>query len=205
MDPRQEFHQTMRDLGQFMWRVAVAVGAVVILALVVAAGGGVATLVMLVAYVGLVSFFLGRASDDQIKQKYAKMFAHMDPRGSTVTVLSSLAYERTRHRFVSTAWLGIAGATYVILAKVSHTPIRRDVVVLLLCVIGFLRIGAFAFDFRLKRGLYGTTAAEAREILEFVQRYSDHFDFSGGLGAKSLEYDESENEMLAAAWEGTRA
>lgn len=71
----------------------------------------------------------------------------------------------------------------------AYTPICLGVV---LIFIGAITLNQKALDYRIKKGFYGTTAYEAKEIVEFISEHSDKSDFTDGGQIKKIAPDAEE-------------
>lgn len=122
----------------------------------------------------------------------------------TLTVIDALARRKDRGQLIGTLAL-LAAAVFALYGHQAASGTRLILLVGLLVAVAVLNVGAFAFAYRVSKGLYGTNAYEARELIFFVLRHKEDIDLSGGLGARDLQLDSTVERAVIAAWEGARA
>ena len=71
----------------------------------------------------------------------------------------------------------------------AYSPIGLSII---LIFIGALTLNQKVLDYRIKKGFYGTTAYEVKEIVEFVSEHSDKSDFTDSGQTKKLAPDSEE-------------
>jgi len=91
-----------------------------------------------------------------------------------------------------------AAVFQLFLAALSSSAFSVTTLGIILIFIGCLSINQRVLEYRIKRGLYGSTAYEANEIVQFITEHSDKSDFTDGGKKKPLapESDERLGELV---------
>ncbi len=72
------------------------------------------------------------------------------------------------------------------LAYLSKSELSIWLTTLILFLAGAIYINQTIFEYRARKGLYGNTDYEAREILGFIFENAEYIDFGDGNGAKRI-------------------
>jgi hypothetical protein len=78
---------------------------------------------------------------------------------------------------------------YSIFVLLSKSTINYGVVLFVVVLAGILYTNRELLVYRIRKGYYGTTEEEARDIIEFILDHSDDTDFTDGSGIKKLMPD----------------
>jgi hypothetical protein len=76
--------------------------------------------------------------------------------------------------------------SYILIQLLKSQTIELAPLAVLSLLILLTHINQFIFEFRIRKGLYGFNAYEAREIISFILSHSDKSDFSNSDGLKSI-------------------
>jgi hypothetical protein len=118
----------------------------------------------------------------------------------TTTALAAFAAQRTRNRQAGTLFLLGALCLYVAVCLLISAHLSMGPVVLLAASAALLQLGDTALEYRIRRGLYGTTEYEARQIIQFLLANADDVDLSGSLGAADLILQPEDEPAALGIW-----
>jgi hypothetical protein len=88
--------------------------------------------------------------------------------------------------------LTISFIIYALISYYSDNTISVATTLFFLFVLMAVFLNRYLLEYRLRKGFYGTTEYEAREVIDLILRHSDKSDFSDGEGLKKL-FPEPEN------------
>lgn len=138
---------------------------------------------------------------------YGAMTSRLKKSAAPVQAAAIAALIRAKRSDQNRAALTLIAAMTIYLAVCIVNKGNPSVLLLIVLAGGVLsvQISALALTYRVRHGLYGTTAYEAREIVSFVLDNADKIDFSGGLGADELDLSERTEKAFVSIWEGVPA
>ena len=118
------------------------------------------------------------------------------------TAVAALARHKSNERIASIWLISAALILNILLSMLTEQP-PSLLVLAALALGGVVLIGAdLAFKYRVRRGLFGTSEYEARQILQFIVENSDQYDFSDGLGISEWSPEQAPQELrdLVESW-----
>lgn len=121
------------------------------------------------------------------------------------TAIAAVLDDRRARRGWATAALSASLLAYVALHWITGSAMALGVVLLLMLGLAVNSASAAALEYRVNRGLYGTTEYDAREIIGVVLGHSEDLDPSGGLGDRAIAPDPETVAAIERVWAGERA
>lgn len=112
------------------------------------------------------------------------------------TVMGEFAKRRGRVVHSATAILLISAGLLLLLEGEA----ARHAAFALAAAAILLESSFVAFLWRLKRGLYGTTEYEARQVVRFILANAEDIDFSGGLGTRDMAVNDESLVLAERSW-----
>lgn len=109
------------------------------------------------------------------------------------TVVGMLVGNKIKQDTKSYTYLSSALALHVSAVFLGGVELNTGVLALLFTMISGLMINQKVLEYRIKKGLYGTSPYEVREILKYIEEHSDPDDFNDEGGRKKIFQDAVED------------
>lgn len=130
---------------------------------------------------------------------------HRRPRAMATTAIDAVVTRARKARDAATALLLLSVGVVIIAGLLTRRTPPIGLLILLGSSLIVINASALALQYRVSRGLFGTTEYEAREIVRFILRHSDTIDLSGGLGAREINTTPATEAAVQAVRAGAPA
>lgn len=109
------------------------------------------------------------------------------------TIVGMLVGRKIKQDTKSYIYLLIGLLVHISLYFFGVTDINIYLITGLIFLVGALSVNQKITEYRIRKGYYGSTPYEVREIIKYIEEHSDPNDFSDGDGKKALFQDAEES------------
>ena len=131
-------------------------------------------------------------SDSLVRERRQAKIREIYPKLSVVKIIQ----KRREDKIYQARYLLLIATLFCILSNIFFDlGISNFFPVIFIATFILLNLESFLFDYRIRKGWYGTNETEAREIVKFILDNSDNIDFTDGGSTKSVINPEDIREI----------